>query len=173
MKPWEYTPENVPDPYSECEEALIAYLQELTYWFPNDWQVSNNDTNIARGADYFAVLRPGSFPILPDTRSKTGQIVDYEWNVTMDVYVRYTEYEESWGQFKKFRAALIKILGDNPVLQTELQPEKSALNVWGVSLSSDEEAQYFRFDDTDDNQRPNFIIQTMFVVIRQRVEFEF
>lgn len=171
MMPNEYTPDNVPDPYSECEDALKAYFQELIYWFAEEWQVSNNDTNIARGADYFIVLRPGSFPVI--NQNATGLQKDYEWNVVMDVYVRYVEYETSWHTFKKLRAALIKITGDNPILKCNLQPDKSATNVWSLTLTSDEDAQYFRFTDTDDDQRPNFIIQTMNVIIRQRVEFEF
>lgn len=161
----------IPDFYGECEDALKAYLQELTEFFPEEWQVSSNDTNIARGAEHFAVLRPGAFPVF--AKNNTGLQVDYDWDVVLEVYVKYTEYEESWNLFKKLRAALIWSLGCNPTLKCNVQPEKSATNVWGVTLASDEAAQYFRYDDTSDEQVPNFIVQTMSVTIRQRVEFEF
>jgi len=161
----------IPDPYNECLQALIAYLQELTGFFPNDWQVSTNDANIARGGDYFVVLRPGSFPVF--SKSNTGQIVDYDWGTVLDLYTRYTEYEVSWELFGAVRAALIWTLGINPTLACSVQTSKSATNVWGVTLSSEESAQYFKFANAPEEATPNFIIQTMQVTIRQRVEFPF
>ena len=160
-----------PDPYGECENALKAVLLEITDYFENEWQVSNNDTNIARGGENFIVLRPGSFPIADEFQ--TGQIKDYDWSVTMDLYVRYTEYEESWNQFKAVRAAMIWKLSTNPLLKCTVEPAKSAKNVWRVALASDESAQYFKFSETPDEATPSFIIQTMSVTIRQRVEFPF
>lgn len=163
-------PTVIPDPYGECENALKAYIQELTTFFPNDWQVSNDDTVIARGGDHFVILRPGAFPTF--SSHNTGMQKDIDWEVVVDVYVRYAEYEASWADFKQLRAALLWALNTNPILACTVQPEKSAKNVWYVNLYSNEETQYFRFDDNE-NQRPNFIIQTMGVTIRQRVEFPF
>ena len=41
-----------------------------------------------------------------------------------------------------------------------------------VTLSSNEIAQYFRFANTPQEAKPNFIIQTCNVVIRQQVRFD-
>lgn len=159
-----------PDPYSECENAVKAIMLELTDFFKYTWSVSNNDTNIARGGDYFAILRPGAFPLFQQTN--TGKIKDYDWNIVFDLYVRYTEYEESWNRFKAVRAAVLYTLDNNPTLACKVEPLKSATNVWGVTLSSEENAQYFTLEGSEE-ARPNFIIQTMQVTVRQRVEYPF
>lgn len=161
----------VPRFYTECQEALEAYLLELTDFFPESYQVGMDDTALARGGDKFIVLRPGSFPIA--SSSNTKQIVDYDWHVVMDTYLRYVSYEESWREFNLYRDTLIWVLGINPILECHTVPAKSGKNVWGVTLSSDEDAQYFRFSNTPQEAKPNFIIQTMQVTIRQRVEFPF
>jgi hypothetical protein len=160
-----------PDPYSECENALRAVLLEITEYFPNEWQVSNNDTNIARGGDQFVILRPGQFPLFQQTN--TGQIKDYDWNVVTELYIRYTEYEESWNRFKEVRAAVLWKVNINPLMVCVADPSKSATNVWGTSLATEENAQYFSFADSPEEATPNFIIQTMFTTIRQRVEYPF
>lgn len=162
---------NYPDPYSECENALKAILLEITEFFPNEWQVSSNDTNIARGADQLVILRPGPFPLFQQTN--TGQIKDYDWAVVTELYVRYTEYEESWERFKQVRAAVIYKININPIMKCTVVPAKSATNVWGAALESEENAQYFSFADSPEEATPNFIIQTMRTNIRQRVEYPF
>ena len=158
----------IPDFYSECEDALKFSLLELTDFFSEEYQVGSDDTAIARGGDYFIVLRPGSFPTFSSMNA--GKIKDIDWGTVMDVYVRYVEYEKSWTAFKEFRAALFWKINNNPFLECKVQTSKSAKNVWQVNLSSDENAQYFRFSD-DETQVPNFIIQTMSFTARQRVEF--
>lgn len=152
------------DFYGQSENGLKVVLQSLTTVFLHSWQVSNDDTVIARGGDVFAILRPGAFPIF--ARQATGKQVDYDWNVTVDVYIRYTSYETSWALFKQVRAEIIWRLGCDPTLG-------NTPNVWGVSLSAEEGAAYFKFAESSENATPNFIIQTMQAVIRQRVEFEF
>lgn len=159
-----------PDPYGECENAVKELMLEITDFFRYPWSVSNNDTNIARGGDYFVVLRPGAFPLFQ--QSNTGKIKDYDWNIVFDLYVRYTEYEESWKKFKAVRAAVIYVLDNNPILLCTVKPDASAKNVWGTGVASDENAQYFTLEGSEE-ARPNFIIQTMSVIVRQRVEYPF
>lgn len=159
-----------PDPYGECEDAVKAIMLEITDFFKYTWSVGNNDTNIARGGDYFVVLRPGAFPLFQQTN--TGKIKDYDWNIVFDLYVRYTEYEESWAKFKSVRAAVVYSLDNNPTLECKSNTSKSAKNVWGVTVTSEENAQYFTLEGNDE-ARPNFIIQTMMVIVRQRVEYPF
>lgn len=152
------------DFYQQCEDGLVTRLRLFKpLFFKDHKQVSDDDTVLSEGADYWIVYRPGSFPIV-DAFS-TQKIMEIDWNVVMDLYVRYKTYKESWGKFRKFRAAVFFHLhSDQSLGQT--------VNVHRVTFSSNEAAQYFRFSEADPSVKPNFIIQTCNVVIRQRVRFD-
>lgn len=150
------------DFYQICEDGLVARVQVLTF-FKNPKQVSDDDSVLSEGADYWFIYRPGAFPIADNFN--TQKIMEIDWNVTVDLYVRYKTYKESWGKFRRFRAALFFLLHSDQSLG-------NTLNVHRVTFSSNEIAQYFRFAETAEAARPNFIIQTCNVVIRQRVRFD-
>jgi len=157
-------PVDVWDFYQQCEDALVNVLLELKpSFFNRDEQVSDDDTVLSTGADYWIIYRPGAFPIVDNLI--TRQILDVDWNVTADLYVRYKTYKESWSKFRKFRAALFFLLHSDQTLG-------NAPNVHRVSMSSNEIVQYFRFAETSESAKPNFIIQTCNIVIRQRVRFD-
>lgn len=145
------------DFYSECEDGLAVMLRTLTQFFKKDWQVSDDDTVLANGAEYFAIVRPGAFPY----DRETIRVAIVSWNVTMDLYVSYKEYKTSWDRFKAFRSAIFNLLMENPDLG-------GTAGVLRVSMMSDEQAKYLKFSDVPD-AKPNFIIQTVKVVIDQYV----
>lgn len=151
------------DFYQICEDGLTARLRVLTFFFKKSEQVSDDDSVLSLGADYWIIYRPGAFPIADNFN--TQKIMEIDWNVTMDLYVRYKTYKESWGKFRKFRAALFFLLHADQSLG-------NTPNVHRVTFSSNEIAQYFRFAETSEAAKPNFIIQTCNVVIRQRVRFD-
>jgi hypothetical protein len=152
------------DFYQQCEDGLATRLRALNpSFFKQDKQVSDDDSVLSEGADYWIIYRPGAFPI-PDNLL-TQKIMEVDWNVTMDMYVRYKTYKESWGKFRKFRAAVFFLLHSDQTLG-------DTLNVHRVTFSSNEIAQYFRFANSSEEAKPNFIIQTCNVVIRQRVRFD-
>lgn len=154
--PWDF--------YQQCEDVLAIRIRTLKpSFFKKDEQVSDDDSVIAEGADYWVIYRPGAFPIHDEFLSQ--KIMDVNWNVTMDLYVRYKTYKESWGKFRKFRAALFFLLHSDQHLGGQY-------NISRVTFSSNEVAQYFRFSNTPQEAKPNFIIQTCNVVIRQRVRFD-
>ncbi len=153
--PWDF--------YQQCEDGFATRMRLLTAFFLKEKQVSDDDSVLSEGANYWAIYRPGAFPI-PDQFS-TDKIMEIDWNITVDLYVRYVTYKESWGLFRKFRAAIFFLLhSDNTLGDTP--------NVHRVRFSSNEIAQYFRFAETSEQAKPNFIIQTCNVVIRQRVRFD-
>ncbi len=88
------------DYYSQCETGVMNLMLTLTDFFPNAWQVSTNEFNVNKGADYFLVFRPGKFPSAPVAGgipiSRNNPIRAYDWNMHADLYARYTEYETSW-----------------------------------------------------------------------------
>lgn len=154
--PWDF--------YQQCEDGMVTRLRLLNpLFFKKDNQVSDDDTVLSEGADYWIIYRPGAFPIVDSM--ETNKIMEMDWNVTVDLYVRYKTYKESWGKFRKFRAAIFFLLhSDQGLGQT--------VNVHRVTMSTNEAAQYFRYAETDASVKPNFIIQTCNVVIRQRVRFD-
>lgn len=145
------------DFYSECEAGLTTLLKTQTTYFAHDWQVSDDDSVIMQGAEYFAVVRPGAFPY---TR-QTERLSTVNWTVIMDLYVSYKDYKTSWAKFKAFRSAIFNLLMANPTLG-------GAAGVVRVDMTSDEQAQYLKFSDAPD-ARPNFIVQTVKVIIAQYV----
>jgi hypothetical protein len=142
------------DQYSVCEGALMTKIRTLTAFFPRDFQVSDDDSVLNRGADYFAIFQPDAFP---QTRAD-GRDVFFNWTVIFDLYVRYSTRKESLPRFKAARSALINLLGPASLNSTN--------NISRTVLSANGGLQQ---DIPGDN--PNFIIQTFQAVITQRVRF--
>jgi hypothetical protein len=142
------------DYYSQCEGALMAKLRTLTTLFPRDFQVSDDDSVLNRGADTFAIFQPDAFPA---TRAD-GREVFYNWVVIFDLYVRYKSRAESLARFKAARAALVDLISPFCLNGTS--------NISRCVLAASGGLQQ---DIPGDN--PNFIIQTLTATITQRVRF--
>lgn len=159
---------NNTDFYSQVEEGVKDRFRTLSSFFSKPEYVSSDDTVIAHGGNYFAIFRPGAFPLAPGGNQHEKNFI---WRIRVDVYVKYLEYKTSWENFKAVRAAIINLLLPDPYL-SEKGPIPEVPGVFSVSVSGDEDAQYFYFKD-DPGARPNFIIQSLTVEVIQRVEFEF
>lgn len=145
------------DHYGLCEAALMTKIRTLTAYFPKGWQVSDDDSVLNRGADYFFITLPSSFPsVRVDGKSKA-----VVWNVVCDLYVRFKSRKESLPKFKAVRAAIFELLHSDPMLS-------KTPGVSGVLVSAGGELQQ---DLPGDN--PNFIIQTLTVSISQTITFNF
>lgn len=145
------------DHYQNVENGLATKLRTLTDLFEKPWQVSDDDTVLAKGADNFIVYRPGSFPVTKVSDFR----YDVDWNITADLYVRYKTYRESWANFRRARAAIIDLIFTHPRLGGV---------AYYTIVSSGEGALYFKFEENA--SVPNFIIQTLTFTIRQHVIFE-
>jgi hypothetical protein len=144
----------VTDYYGQCEAALMTKLRTLTSLFPKAIQVSDDDSVVNRGADYWAILQPDAFP---QTRAD-GRDVFFNWVVIFDLYVRYKSRQESLPRFKAARSAIINLLTPTSLNSTS--------NISRTVLSASGGLQQ---DIAGSN--PNFIIQTFQAVITQRVRF--
>lgn len=142
------------DYYTQCETALMTKVRTLTAFFPRDFQVSDDDSVLNRGADYFAIFQPDAFPA---TRVD-GLSVFYNWVVVFDLYVRYKSRAESLPRFKAARSALINLITPHSLNDTS--------NISRCVLAATAGLQQ---DIPGDN--PNFIIQTFSATITQRVRF--
>jgi hypothetical protein len=174
------------DPYDQVEAGIADRLRaELAAeFFTNrsthkveDWRVSDNDSNLERGADFFVVMRPGAFPSLP-TEYSTGKWVDMEWETFVRLYVKYTEREEQWSTFKTFRWAAIATIRKHRSLSRVTIDNQEFLPVPGVdrvrSVEASDPAGYWWIFEAQRNQGlpPNYMFQALRVVTRQRVKFE-
>ena len=142
------------DHYSVCEAAVMTKLRTLTDLFPKENQVSDDDSVLNRGADYWVIFQPDAFP---QTRAD-GREVFFNWVVIFDLYVRYKSRKESLPKFKAARSAIINLLHPTSLNDTN--------NIMRTVLSASGGLQQ---DIPGDS--PNFIIQTFQAVITQRVRF--
>ena len=152
---------NTTDFYSQCESALAVRLRTLTDFFPHEWQVSDDDSVIAKGANNFLIYSPGAFPFANINMSEK----DFSWDIPSRMYVKYIGYSESKANFKALRAAIINLIFPDFSLS-------GTPGVWRTSVSSQESSQYFFFDEPKPGVRPNFIIQDLTFTITQRVGFD-
>lgn len=151
------------DQYTVCETAMLTVLRTLTAYFTTPakaaWQVTTDDADLLKGADYFLLARPGSFPVT----NLSAKEDNYDWQIDLDIYVRYKNYRTSWSNFKAFRWSVIEVLRQNPSLG------KTA-NVWRVSVEAAEKPGYLTDKDVE-GATPNFIIQTLSITITQRIRW--
>lgn len=144
------------DYYSECEAALIALLQTITEFFPNTWQVSDDDTVIQNGAEVFAIFQPGSFPAVPVNALEQ----DVAWNIIFDLYVAYSTKHSSLPKFKAVRSAIFNLV--HPSSLNDVSGVYRTILTGEGSIMQDIEGE-----------NPNFIIQTMTAVVTQRIKRDF
>jgi hypothetical protein len=92
----------VTDPYLKVVNAIIGALQTLTDFFPKDYQVTLNRSDISRGGDYFFLLSPGAFS---DSRlDNRTRIVT--WSTPCELAVRFAEYNSRTEKFLLCRGAV-------------------------------------------------------------------
>lgn len=141
------------DYYGLCEEALIERVKTLTEFFPKDSQVSDDDTVVNRGAEYFAIFTPDAFP---NTISDARETL-FTWQILMDIYVRFTTQAEAKSRLKTMRSSIINLI------------YPSCLNhvngVYRTTISANGGV----FQDAP--ERPNFIWQTITVTVFQKVRY--
>jgi hypothetical protein len=157
-------PQGFVDYYAQCEEALAAFLRtSLPDQLKNDWQVTDNESDLLRGADHYILFRPGAIPDRPVT-FRSGSFTYLDWRVTCNLFTRYQEKKLQWPQFKRFRALVLYVLETHQFLPGNSNVEKI------VSYSAPEDALYWKFKNTAADAEPNMMTQPLAVVVRQRVE---
>lgn len=147
------------DQYSLCLSAYITQLRTLSAaYFPAitgkvaGWQVSENDTVVKEGADYFIILRPSTF----ETK-REGHMQSNIWRVRTLVFMRFNEYDSLWSSYRDYRASILNL------------PDTAPLKLHGINgqtFSASDEAGYLR---DENNNYTGFIQQTLECAISQRV----
>jgi len=93
----------VTDLYGDCKTAFMAKARTITSHIEHDWQVTDDDSDVNRGADCFMIFRPGSSTMEP---YKTKKIIVARWELIFDMQIRYKTYKTSWNLFETFRTAI-------------------------------------------------------------------
>jgi hypothetical protein len=117
------------------------------------WQVSENDTVVTEGSDYFTVLRPGSF----ENIRSGGGLQNNTWRVRTLLFMRFNEYDTLWSTYRAFRSDIIALPDTSPLINYGIQNQV---------FSASDEAGYLR--DADGNYT-GFVQQTLECAITQRV----
>jgi hypothetical protein len=157
----------VVDFYKQCQDAISAMLMaKLPQYLVSDWQLTDNEYDFNRGADYFILYRPGQIP-LPNDQEADGEILEMHWQVICNVAVRFIQKNLQWTQFGEFRAAVWHVLA-NPRNSITLNN-----NIWRVlSVTSSEDPSYWDFSDTVvSKNKSNFMLQPLVATVKQRVVF--
>src|SRR5688572_18940531 len=116
--------------YVEVKNGFISRGRKLSSLFPKDYQVSDDDSNIKRGADYFIVTLPSTFASVPgDAHSKY-----MTWVVLFDFYVRYKTKTESTRKFEVARDLIITHFHSDPLLEKTPGVESVVINAAGEVL---------------------------------------
>lgn len=143
------------DWYALCKAGLIARLRTATDLFPKSYQVSDNEDEINRGADYWIFVLTDAFP---NTRID-GSSSFYNWQIEFDLGVRYITRASSLQRFDVARGRVLNLL--TPVSLNTIK------NVSRLTVSSN--AKLLQSPPGVEN--PNFIFQTLLATITQRVTF--
>lgn len=156
----------VVDFYKQCQDALSQMLKaKLPQFLKEDWQLTDNEYDFGRGANYFILYRSGQIPPPADSE-QDGEILEVHWQVICNVAVRYIQKNLQWSQFGEFRGAVWHVLS-NPRNSITLNN-----NIWRVlSVVSSEDPSYWDFSDAVQGKNTNFMLQPLVATVKQRVVF--
>lgn len=156
----------VVDFYKQCQDALSAMLKgKLPQYLTEDWQLTDNESDFNRGANYFVLYRPGQIS-QPFDSEQDGEILEMHWQVICNVAVRYIQKNTQWSQFIEFRGAVWHVLS-NPRNSITLNN-----GIWRVlNVTSSEDPSYWDFSDAVQSKNTNFMLQPLIATAKQRVVF--
>lgn len=103
----------VTDPYLKVVNEIMRAVRTLTEYFPKEYQVTLNRSDISRGADYFFILSPGAFS---DVRLEAKHSV-VTWQTQCELAVRFAEYNARTEKFLLARGAIRELLKTPHVLK--------------------------------------------------------
>jgi len=155
---------SVPDYYTLCENAVTAVLSTdatiLSDYCPQEWQISNSQVGLQMGGSFFAFIRPGQFPSI----TEGDDVVIFDWQVVVELFSQFTEFETAWEDFKGFRWAVTRAILANRTLGDIVGVVDST-----IESTSEPQPLALSYDEDDANAEPNFIYQELLVTVRQRI----
>ena len=150
------------DYYTQCQDALQALFLSATDIFAHDWQVSDDDTNVNKGADTFVVFTPGTFQELPKANDQRNTYIN--WDVLFELRVRFTSIGKSKANFRAARSELFNLVKDHRRLD---YPTRQPNRIQGTTMQATKQMQYWY--DKQGQMSPTWLIQYFKVSILQVV----
>lgn len=96
--------------YSSVKAGFMTKARTLTQYFAHSWQVTDDDADANRGAEYYMILKPGSVPVSPMSAAlNTKKIYKVDWNIVFDLQVKYKNYKTSWNKFETIRDSVLNL----------------------------------------------------------------
>jgi hypothetical protein len=108
--------------YTVLRNGFMTKARTLTNYFVQSWQVTDDEADVNRGAKYYMILRPGAVPIAPFRAN---------WNITIDLQVKYINFKSSWNEFTMLRDAVL-----NKFVFTMDPSIPGTFGVWDVSITA-------------------------------------
>jgi hypothetical protein len=161
------------DPYTQCQDGVMALMQTLTAYFPNTWQVSTNEFNLTKGSNinYFMLFAPGKFPAVAPANglsvSRNARIRTYDWNILAGLYSRFLDYEKAVSSFTAVRGAIFNLVGNNPSFL--FHKTISVPGVTGLTVEGQNDMIYLQRTKTQ--SLPDYCYQSLRFIVRQTVTF--
>lgn len=164
------------DFYSPVQNGILErlrYAMQTDFFVDKlDERVSTNESNIQKGGNYFIVAKPGTHSTV-DGNIKSGQIQDMDWITQLFLYVRFQQASEMGDLLAAFRGAVEWHLMKHRFMDAVVINTHSIDGIGNVdrirSITPAGDATYYRFNPQATT--PNFMVQTLNVVIRQRVAY--
>lgn len=149
------------DQFSLCLGEYITQLKTLatsTAFFPAaigrsaGWQISEDDTIVKDGGDYFIIYRLGQFQ-----QTRSGQFQENVWHINTWLFMRFSEYTGLWSGYRQFRSAVLEL------------PDTQPLKRYGIYSQSFNAGQDAGYQRDENGNYTNFVVQQMDCTINQRV----
>ena len=119
--------------YTLIRDGFITKAKTLTQYFPQPWSVSDDASNVNRGAKFLMILRPGAAPIAPVAGLQSKKLYRISWQISFDLQVKYVSFKESWSEFTDLRDAVLNLF-----VFTMDQSIPGTFGIWDVSITAPE-----------------------------------
>ena len=146
--------------YTAIRDGFMVKARTLNTYFKADWQVTDDEAAVNRGAKYWMILRPGAVPIGPvPGLPATKKIYNVNWNIVFDLQLQYKSFKESWNDFSTMRDAVL-----NKFVFTLDKTLPDVKGIWDISITAPEPP-----GQKPPTGAPTWIGQRMTAVIIQRI----
>ena len=146
--------------YTAIRDGFMTKARTLTAYFPQPYQVTDDEADVNRGAKHYMILRPGAAPIAPVAGLQSKKLFRISWNITFDLQVRYKDFKHSWNEFTDLRDAILNLF-----VFTMDPSIPGTFGIWDVSLTAPDPP-----GQKDQNGSPAWLGQQITAVIVQQID---